>query len=296
MKIEWKGKSKGSVIGYKIFVFFIQTFGINSAYFLLYFVAFYYFLFSLKTNKSIYYYFKKRHKFSKIESIVSIYKNYYILGQTLIDKIAISTGLNNRFIFNFNGLDDVNEAFKHKKGGIFITSHVGNFEIGTQFFKIRNSSLKINIITVDNENKLLKQYLNSINKIVNINFIEIKDDLTHLFKINNALSNNEWICITGDRLMKGSKFMESDLLNKNAKFPSGIFELASRLKSPVLFVYTIKKSKTEYLGYAKIARFKYKQSKYLLDLYINNLEWILKKYPLQWFNYFDFWNDLNRNE
>ena len=294
MKIEWEGKSKGSVSGYKIFVFFIKNFNINSAYFLLYFVAFYYCLFSVKTNKAMYCYFKKRHKLSKIKSIVSIYKNYYVLGQTLIDKIAISSGLGNKFVFNFTGLDDVNEAFKDKKGGVFITSHVGNFEIGTQFFKIRNPSFKINIITFNNENKLLKQYLDSINKLVNINFIEIKDELSHLVKINNALANNEWICITGDRYLQGSKLMESDLLNKKAKFPSGVFELASRLKVPVLFVYSIKTSKTEYLGYAKIAKFKYKESKKLLDLYTNNLEWILKKHPLQWFNYFDFWEDLNR--
>ena len=58
MKSEWEGKSKGSVLGYKIFVFFIQNFSTNSAYFLLYFVAFYYCLFSVKTNKAMYYYFK----------------------------------------------------------------------------------------------------------------------------------------------------------------------------------------------------------------------------------------------
>tara|TARA_X000000368_G_C23057966_1_gene725001 strand:- start:6440 stop:7321 length:882 start_codon:yes stop_codon:yes gene_type:complete len=293
MKIEWKGKSKGSVTGYKIFVFFIKNFGINSAYFILYFVASYYLFFSIKTNKSIYYYFRERQKFSIMKSVISIYKSYYILGQTLIDKIAFSFGLDNKYIFDFKGVEDVKKGFKEKKGGIFLSAHVGNFEIAHKVLKKRNSSLKINIVTIDNENLLLKEYLNSINKINDINFIEIKDDFSHLFKINNALSNDEWICVTGDRYIKGSKFIESNLLNKKAKFPAGIFELASILKVPVIFVYNIKKSKNKYTSYAKIAKFKHKESKYLLDLYTNNLEWILKKYPLQWFNYFDFWNDLN---
>jgi len=42
---QWDGKSKGTVLGYKIFFFFIKKAGIKAAYFILYFVASYYFLF-----------------------------------------------------------------------------------------------------------------------------------------------------------------------------------------------------------------------------------------------------------
>ena len=38
---KWDGKSRGTVLGYKIFVFFIKKAGIKSAYFILYFVASY---------------------------------------------------------------------------------------------------------------------------------------------------------------------------------------------------------------------------------------------------------------
>ena len=45
---EWDGKSKGSLLGYKIFVFCIRNFGIRVSYGVLYFVAAYYFLFLKK--------------------------------------------------------------------------------------------------------------------------------------------------------------------------------------------------------------------------------------------------------
>ena len=50
-----------------------------------------------------------------------------------------------------------------------------------------------------------------------------------------------------------------------------------------------KKNKHDHL-FALTADFKFRDEKALLKLYVENLEGMLKKYPLQWFNYFDFWN------
>ncbi len=54
-----------------------------------------------------------------------------------------------------------------------------------------------------------------------IKFILIKEDLSHIFEINNALSQNELICFTGDRYFEGNKTMQAELLGKEADFPAG---------------------------------------------------------------------------
>ena len=87
MAAEWQGKSRGTVFGYKIFVFCMKTFGIGSAYFILYFVALYFCFFAGDSTKASYYYFRKRRKNSKTQSFLNIYKSYYVFGQTIIDKI-----------------------------------------------------------------------------------------------------------------------------------------------------------------------------------------------------------------
>ena len=51
----WQGKSKGNTLGYRIFVSVLKTAGVMPAYFMLRFVALYYFLFSWQTSKSTYY-------------------------------------------------------------------------------------------------------------------------------------------------------------------------------------------------------------------------------------------------
>ncbi|WP_159022212.1 lipid A biosynthesis acyltransferase [Formosa sp. L2A11] len=293
MATEWQGKSRGSVLGYKIFVFCIKNLGLHTAYFVLVFVALYFCFFAKDSTRSIYCYFRKRRQYSKLKSLISIYKSYFVFGQTIIDKIAISSGLRNKFTYDFDGIDQLDTVLKSKKGGILISAHVGNFEIAEYFLNELEEAVTISLLTTDSEHGDIKAYLESVTHKSKIKFIIIQDDLSHIFEINAALSRNEIICITGDRYVKSSKSLSHNLLGKETFFPAGPFLLGSRLKVPVIFVYVMKETTKHYHLYARTAKVKQRDQVALLETYTESLEWILNKYPLQWFNYFDFWNDLN---
>ncbi|MBS7255118.1 LpxL/LpxP family acyltransferase [Flavobacterium branchiicola] len=289
---QWDGKSKGTVLGYKIFVFLIQKAGVKSAYVLLYFVATYYFLFLKKSNQAIFYYFKERLNYSNFQSKKMVFKSYYTFGQTIIDKISISAGLRNKFSYEFDGIEILKKLLEEKKGGVLISAHVGNFEIAEHFFGDIDLDFQINLVTTDLEHSAIKNYLESVTQKPNVKFIIIRDDLSHIFEINAALANNELVCFTGDRYFEGTKSLSAEILGKEANFPAGPFLIASRLKVPVVFVYVMKESNLHYHLYAREAIVKHRDEKALLQEYVKSVETIVKKYPLQWFNYFDFWNDL----
>lgn len=286
---QWDGKSRGTLLGYKIFVFFIKNFGVRTAYFVLYFVALYYFLFLKKSNRSIFYYFKNRQGYPYFKAKIAVYKSYVIFGKTLIDKIAISAGLRNQFTYEFDGVHTLEKLLDDKKGGILISAHIGNFEIAEKFFADIDLDLRINLVTTDMERNVIKEYLESITEKSSVKSILIKEDMSHIFEINNALSNNELICFTGDRYFEGNKTIETEFLGKNALFPIGPFLIASRLKVPVVFVYVMKEPNLHYHLYAREAKVKQRDPQILLESYVENLESMLDKYPLQWYNYFDFW-------
>ena len=289
---QWDGKSKGTVLGYRIFVFLIQKAGVKSAYVLLYFVASYYFLFLKKSNKAIFYYFKERLNYSNFQSKKMVFKSYYTFGQTIIDKISISAGLRNKFTYEFDGIKILKKLLAEKKGGVLISAHVGNFEIAEHFFGDIDLDFQINLVTTDLEHSAIKNYLESVTQKSAVKFIIIKDDLSHIFEINSALANNELVCFTGDRYFEGTKSLSEEILGKEANFPAGPFLIASRLKVPVVFVYVMKEPNLHYHLYAREATVKHRDEKGLLKEYVKSVESILQKYPLQWFNYFDFWNDI----
>lgn len=289
MAAEWEGKSRGTVLGYKIFIFFIKSLGIRASYFLLYFVILYFCLFSWKNTKAIYYYLNQRLGYSHLKSFFGIYKSYYSFGQTLIDKTAIGSGLRDRFTYEFDGIENIKNLLANGEGGILISAHVGNFEIAEFFFEDIDTHSQINLVTTDAEHEHIKEYLESVTSKSKIKFILVREDLSHIFEINVALGKGELVCFTGDRYFVGQKTLVEKLLDEKAEFPAGPFLLGSRLKVPVLFVYVMKETAKHYHLFARRAKVKNRDAQGLLKEYTKSLEWILGKYPLQWFNYFDFW-------
>ncbi len=283
----WDGKSKGTVLGYKIFVSIIRKAGVKPAYLLLFFVASYYFLFL--DNQSIYYYFRKRLGYSAWKARAAVFKSYFTFGQTIIDKVAISAGLRDQFTYEFDGVELLKETLAAKKGAVLISAHMGNFEIAEYFFSEIDLDFQINLVTIDQEDTAIKAYLESIKK-PSVKLILIKEDMSHIFEINEALSKNEVVCFTGDRYVQGSKFLEDELLGETVRFPAGPFMIASRLGVPVIYVYVMKEENLHYHLYAREAKVKHRDAQGLLRSYTDHLQQMIEKYPLQWFNYFDFWS------
>ena len=79
-----------------------------------------------------------------------------------------------------------------------------------------------------------------------INIIAIKQDLSHIFLINNAIRNKELICFHGDRFMDGTKPLTCDFLGEQAHFPHGPFYMATKFKYPYSFVYCMKERGLHY--------------------------------------------------
>jgi predicted LPLAT superfamily acyltransferase len=294
---SWDGKSRSGVIGYKIFVLTLRHGGLIPAYFILLFVALYFFLFSRSSSRFSYQFFRKRIGFSRFKSIRSIYSNYFIFGQTLIDRVAVMAGLSNKFTFDFDGEEYLIQIVQEGKGGILISAHIGNWEVaGHLLYRI---NAKINVLIHEAEHEQVKHYLEGIKGKGNMNVIVMKDDFSHIYDISKALENGEIICLHGDRFMPWSKTMTTKFLGDDAHFPQGPFAMAVGFKVPVSYVFAMKEgiyhyhfSATPPKIYSSLAREnKNRLIESALSDYIQIIEKKVEKYPIQWFNYYDFWKD-----
>jgi predicted LPLAT superfamily acyltransferase len=288
----WQGKSKGNPLGYRIFVSVLKVGGVKPAYFMLRFVALYYFLFSWQTSKGTYYYFHKRLGFSKAKSILKLYRNYYLFGQSIIDKVVIMSGIPNKFTFNFDGIDNLRQIAAMNQGGLLLSSHIGSWEIAGELLEHINT--RINIVMFDGEDKQIKQYMDSVTGERKINIIVIKNDLSHIFKINAAFQNNELVCMHADRFIEGNKTITREFLGEDAKFPAGPFVMAEKFKVPVTFVYALKESALHYHFFSSPVKDysdlpKGEGMQQLINDFIISFENKVKTYPEQWYNYYNFW-------
>lgn len=289
---QWQGKSKGPRLGYRIFIAILQKGGVMAAYTLLYFVTFWYYLFSFRSNGIMYRFFTKKIGFGSFKSVRKIYRNYYLFGQSIIDRIVVMSGISNRFTFNFDGEEYLNEMVALKRGGLLLSAHIGNWEIAGHLLKRLDT--RINIVMFDGEHQQLKQYLNSVTGERNANIIVIKNDFSHIYQIKEAFDKNELVCMHADRFTEGVKTTEINFLNEKAKFPIGPFVLADKFKVPVSFVFALKESKLHYHFFATQGKVYYSEEKNTAQHEIMNdfaaeIERKVKLHPEQWYNYYEFW-------
>jgi len=290
---SWEGKSRGKVIGYKIFGWSLKYLGLNFAYFLLLFVSAYFVFASGKAFRSIFYYFHSRLKFNRLKTLFSIFHNYYLFGQVIIDKTVILGGFKHKIRLNLEGKDHL---LQMKDGGILISGHIGNWEVGGQVLDFLEK--KINVIVFDAEKQAIKNYMSEVLTDRLVNFISIGDDFTHLMEMKKVLANKEIIAMHGDRFISGNKTIMIDFLGEPAPFPLGPWLLASYFKVPVSYVFAIKESSKAYRFFAtpiKMVPYSSTPSQReeilvnSIKEYVSELEKIVKRYPLQWYNYYDFW-------
>lgn len=290
---QWQGKSKGTQLGYRIVFFVCSTFGVWPAYLLLRFVAFYYFLFSFSSSAPIYHYFRARHGFGVLKSVRKLYSNYYVFAQTLLDKIIIMANIKNDFTFHFDGVENLHQIVNEGKGGILISAHVGNWEAAGHL--LEHLHTRINVVMFDGEHQQIKDYLKEVTGGRNFNVILVRDDISHVYAIGDALQKNEIICLHADRFLPGNKIKTVNFLGKEASFPIGPFTMAAAFKVPVSFVFAFKESSTHYHLYgSKPVTFSAGENRgekvdTLIETFVSNLEQVMKKYPEQWFNYYNFW-------
>ena len=289
---KWQGKSKSNPTGYKIFVFIINNIGIKASYILLVFVAFYYFLFSIKTSKPIYNFYKTKLGFGTSKAVIYLFKNYFTLGQVLIDKVALLAKIKTNFTFHSDGKHHLEQIVKSGKGGLFLSAHAGNWEAAGQMLEHINTF--VNIVMFDGEDENIKKYLDSVTGKRTFKIIYVKEDLSHIFQIKAALAANEIVCMHADRYLPGNKTLSASFLGEEAPFPYGPFLLSLKFDAPTVFVYAFKETSTHYHFYSSAPQ-NYSKSNgdtemsVLID-FISDLENKVKKYPEQWFNYYDFYS------
>lgn len=289
---SWQGKSSANTLGYRIFIAVLQKLGVRSAYLLLRFVSCYYFLFARRSSKYILYYFRQRLGYGYLKSLSALYRNYYAFGQSLIDKVAIMTGGAKQFTFDFDGEEHLHAMVGIRKGGLLLSSHAGNWEAAGHLLERLNT--KINVVMFDGEHQKIKDYLTSVTGGRNAHIIVIKNDLSHIYEIDQALKNNELVCMHADRFVEGNRTMEIDFLGAPAKFPAGPFIIAAQFKVPVCYVFAMKEKNTHYHFYStKVKTYDYSNKaaamQNMLQDYTREMEEKIKLYPVQWYNYYDFW-------
>lgn len=237
-----------------------------------------------------YRFFRQRFGYSKLRSFFMAYCNHCLFAQAVIDKFAMFAG--RHFDIELVGYDNFLNLAAKPEGFVQLSSHIGNYEIAG--YSLVAETKPFNALVYFGEKQEVMDNRNKMFAHANIKMIPIMPDMSHLFEINSALENGETVSIPADRIWGSSKFVSKTVLGKEAHLPMGPFQVAAIRGVDVLAVNVMKESLKRYkiyvtpLPYDKEAPRK-TQIEQIATAYVEELERMIKLYPTQWYNYFDFW-------
>ena len=235
-------------------------------------------------------------------SIIQAFRHFLNFSYMLIDTMEIYTdnfGVKNIYFADEKDRQILFDDFNKRKGVCFLCSHLGNMNAMRTFFKSGTEIdwIKVNMFLEVNQCKIFKNFLASITPDDPINVYPVESiDLTTSMEIKEKLDNGEIIFIAGDRTSahNSNSVFTSDFLNHKANFPEGAFRFSLALDVPLYFIVCAKEKDGRYSIHLKKFEYTGKRHERLMELekqYVRFLEDLTKKYPLQFYHFYDFFCD-----
>jgi predicted LPLAT superfamily acyltransferase len=242
-----------------------------------------------KGFKASWRFYRKRMGYGPLKSFFHVYANEFAFGQVVLDRFAAFAG--KKFNLTAPRMDVFQELCAGEEGFIQLSSHVGNYEMVG--YSLR-SPKPINALVFSGETATVMENRATLFGGNNVRMIPVSEDLSHVFALNNALAGGEIASLPGDRVFGSQKTVRCRFFGEPASFPAGPFILAVQRDAPILLVFVMKEGRRDYqvllqrLPEAEGAS-KQERIQFLADAYAAALEAVVRRYPDQWYNFYDFW-------
>jgi len=268
------------------------------SYVLLWFSIFYFFIFSGKARRaSMMYLDRVTPGRSWWRRRVDTYRHMRAFGSLLLDRGVMLTSRRHGFHISGEGLEHLAAAGDDPNGVVLLTAHFGNAEIGAPYIREMGLKRPVNLVMYRNEADGTERFHATHHRLLaDMKVISTTDPLSAGLKIIAALRRGEMVAMRADRKMDG-KTVGAELLGGQVELPSGPFVAAVLSGAPVLSVYTVR------LGYRTYRCFMSPARRYTVGEgetrdevigraakdFAGDLEKMLRRFPLQWSNFYDFW-------
>lgn len=304
---NWYEHKEKTKLGYKLMLFMLKAMPSALMRAMAFPIGFFYFLSAREAKKSIKTFLENLKSFSnsKFPKFFAM-KNIISFSLNLVENVQSWAGkldFSNLLIQENEAYLDFQKNVEEKKGLVLVISHLGNPQM-LRGIILGNKNVKINTIMDLQLSAGFHSLLKKINPDSSIELINASDfGPETIIMLQEKISNGEIVVIAGDRKSaKTEKFVESSFLGKTAGFPYGVFLMVALLNAPTYFMTALRKKDLSIYPQYEIffkknemdfdCPRKERESRIIQSVktYVQNLETLCVKKPLQWYNFFDFWS------
>jgi predicted LPLAT superfamily acyltransferase len=229
---------------------------------------------------------------------LTVYRHFVSFGDAILDKVAMWANRFDGTSIQFSN-PAVLDALRAERSGVcFIGSHLGNLEL-LRAFGATSQSMNVNALVFTRHSQGFMRVLAEVNPQATKRMLEV-DDLgpDTLVKLREKIELGEHVAIVGDRTSTRheERSIRVPFLGSPAAFPEGPFIIAHLLACPVYLIFCLRRNDGYVIHLERFAASielprgdRASVLQQTVTRYVQRLEHYCLEAPLQWFNFFDFW-------
>ncbi|CAB5697364.1 N-glycosyltransferase [Aeromonas hydrophila] len=302
---------RGSLLGMQIMLASYRLLGRRGFSLLLYPVIGYFWLTGRAQREASRAYLARLEAFANAQGVAlpteprSSFRHFLRFGEAALDKLAGWRGDITEQEVELVGAEHYQTAINSGKGVLLLGSHLGDLEL-CRALGSRKQGLRINALVFTRHAARFNALLKQINPDSHLNLIQVQElgaDTAILLK--EKLELGEWVVIVGDRtsVTREKRVIWADFLGAPAPFPLGPFVLSSVLGCPVYLMFGLKEQgrfRVHFEPFADGQPLPRQGRQQILasrvQAYADRLQHHCLRAPLDWFNFFDFWQLTDEQE
>ncbi|AJQ55791.1 TPA: glycosyltransferase family 2 protein [Aeromonas hydrophila] len=302
---------RGSLLGMQIMLTSYRLLGRRGFSLLLYPVIGYFWLTGRAQRQASQAYLTRLESFADASGVAlpaeprSSFRHFLRFGEAALDKLAGWRGDITEQEVELVGAEHYQAAINSGQGVLLLGSHLGDLEL-CRALGSRKQGLRINALVFTRHAARFNALLKQINPDSHLNLIQVQElgaDTAILLK--EKLERGEWVVIVGDRtsVTREKRVIWADFLGAPAPFPLGPFVLSSVLGCPVYLMFGLKEQgrfRVHFEPFADGQPLPRQGRQQILasrvQAYADRLQHHCLQAPLDWFNFFDFWQLTDEQE
>ena len=227
------------------------------------------------------------------------FRHFFAFGQSMLDKIIVWAHKHTEINIDLESKKMLFGQLDSGQGCLLMGSHFGNLEY-SRGISTRYPELVINVLLHDQHAEKFSTFMEEVGTESRMNLIQVTDiDFELALSLREKVQRGEWVVIAADRVPVGERkrVCSVNFFGEKASFPVGPYVLASLLHCPVYLMHCFYDERQYHVGvefFGNELNFprKNRQQAYenAAQKFASALEKQVVRFPLQWFNFFDFWS------
>lgn len=268
---------------------------------LLYLIVLYFYLFSRSARKSAWAYQRNLASWSgRLDlrpSWRSVYRQFMAFADALLDKLDAWGGRLDLDRLVLHDPMNLHAELEAPRGQLLVGSHLGNLEICRALAEM-GRKVKMNVLVHTRHAERFNRLLDEAGAS-NLRLIQVSElDPAIMMELSRRLDAGEWLAIAGDRVpLHRGRIATADFMGQPADFPQGPWLLAGLLQCPANLLFCLKRGQQFHVYLEPFAeRIHWRRSErdevvqQWVQRYADRLAARCLEAPLQWFNFYPFWN------